>query len=144
MGRSRLRVDRAHDANISTLECCAEESCGSPTSFVFFLWFSRCSRFRAGTMSYTWNAQRVSTVQGSSRARQPRPGQLTDAMQKYSMKTASVLMASVAQMATRVDAVAIKEMVRGPRSLQSRSILRIRAFRAGMDGRLRQIGTTER
>lgn len=47
----------------------------------------------------------------------------------YSAATESRLIASVAQIAIRIDARAISEMANGPRSLQRRSMRRIRAFK---------------
>lgn len=55
----------------------------------------------------------------------------TCSMATYSTMTEPIFIPSVVQMATSVEAMATKDMTNGPSSLQTRSILRIRAFITG-------------
>lgn len=59
------------------------------------------------------------------------PGAFTCSMKTYSITTDATFMPSVVYIAISVDAIATREMVRGPMSLQNKSIRRIRAFMPG-------------
>jgi hypothetical protein len=55
-------------------------------------------------------------------------------MKRYSATTEKRFIAIVAQTAINVEAVAIEEIARGPSNLQRRSMRRIRALRAEVNG----------
>ncbi|TQW01029.1 hypothetical protein IF1G_00960 [Cordyceps javanica] len=69
---------------------------------------------------------------------------LTLAMQPYSRSTDATFMASVAPIAKRVDTVAMMDMASGPRSLQSRSMRRMRALITRQPGKGQHICSKRR